>query len=70
MDIISKLCDDRYVSLIAGENGSALVAFYAQQPNTAGIVDIRRQDHPEVPEYETHLTCCSPPQPLVVARDD
>jgi hypothetical protein len=56
MDIISKLCDERYVSLIEGDSGSALVAFYAQPPKTAGIVDIRRQDHPEVPESQTNLT--------------
>jgi hypothetical protein len=52
MDIISHLCDDRYSSLIEGESGSALLAFHLQSSNTAGIVDIQRQDHPAVP-YKT-----------------
>ena len=50
MDIISRLCDDRYSSLVEGESGNALLAFHLQPSNTAEIVSIQRQDHPAVPE--------------------
>ncbi len=48
MDIISRLCDDRYSILIEGGDGNALLAFHTQSKYTADIVDVRRQDHPEV----------------------
>ena len=53
MDIISQLCNERYMSLIEGDIGSALVAFHVQPSTTPGVVDIRRQDHPEVPESDS-----------------
>jgi hypothetical protein len=48
MDIISHLCDNQYLSLVAGESGSALLGFHLQPSNTAGVATIQRQDHPAV----------------------
>ncbi len=53
MDILSHLCDDRYLSLIEGESGNALLDFHLQSSNTAGVVSILRQDHPEVSDNLT-----------------
>jgi hypothetical protein len=50
LDIISQLCNERYSVLVEGGSGSALLAFHAQPSHTAGVIDIRRQDHPEVHE--------------------
>jgi hypothetical protein len=52
MDVISKLCNERYLALIEGESGRALLAFHSKPTVSAGVLDIRRQDHAEVPEPE------------------
>mmetsp|Transcript_4921 Transcript_4921/g.10911 ORF Transcript_4921/g.10911 Transcript_4921/m.10911 type:complete len:912 (+) Transcript_4921:5124-7859(+) len=48
MNIISQLCNERYMDLVEGDNGSALLTFHVQPSITAGFVDIRRQDDSKV----------------------
>jgi hypothetical protein len=48
MDIISQLCNERYLTLMKGDSGNDLLLVHVESSNNPGIVEILRQDHPQV----------------------
>jgi hypothetical protein len=48
MDIISQLCNERYLTLVKGDSGNDLLLVHVQSSNNLGVMEILRQDHPQV----------------------
>jgi hypothetical protein len=55
MDDMAKLCDERFLELCSEPQGAQLLAFHAN--SSTGLVDVRRQDDPEVCSRPISTSC-------------